>query len=315
MRVSDNQRYQGFVPQYQSLLSRQIDIQRQIASGQKILRASDDTAGAARAQLYMGELSTLSQDLRNIDEAKGETDIAADAVQRSLDMMQRVRELAVQAGNPTLDNTARTNISQELEQILKTMAGLGTQSHRGQMVFSGTLTDQAAFVTADTNADGKIDTVTYQGNYETRAVEISPGRTSDYSVLGSNAGGGESGVFIDWQGAVEQTNVFKSIIDLRNAVDTNNLAAVSTVSIPQLEKDISHLTVAMARIGGVQSRMETSVTLNEDVSETTQLNLSKIRDTDLAEASTQYAQLETSYKAALNMGARIMQMSLLDYVR
>jgi len=315
MRVSDNQRYQGFVPQYQKLLAAQINVQRQVSSGQRILRASDDTAGAARAQLYEGEISTLDQDLRNINEARAETDIAADGIQRAIDLMQRARELAVEAGNPTLNQTARTNISQELEQILKTMSALGGLSHRGQMIFSGTQTAQAAFVEADTNADGKIDQVTYQGNYETRAIEISPGRTSDYTALGSNQGGGDFGVFINYSGAVETVNVFKSIIDLRNAVDSGNLATIAAVSIPQLENDISHLTVGMARIGGVQVRMDTAVTLNEDVSETTQLNLSKIRDTDVAKAATEFAQLETSYQAALNMGARIMQMSLLDYVR
>ena len=59
MRVTDRMRYQDFVPHYQSLLARQIQLQRQIATGSKLQDPSDDPAAAARSNLLQENVAAL----------------------------------------------------------------------------------------------------------------------------------------------------------------------------------------------------------------------------------------------------------------
>ena len=311
MRTTDWMRYQGFIPTYQTLVSSQLKLQRQIASGQKILVPSDDTAGAARSQTYNHILTIIEQNLRNIDEGTNWSRISENAVATTIDYVQRAQELAIQAGDITVSDEGRQAIAQELEQIIQGIIGMAGQRHRGHAVFSGSRTDVEAF-TAVLGGGGEVIAVNYQGNSENRTTEISPGRTASYNLLGSNEGGGEFGIFRD---TLRGVDVFSSLINLRDYVLANDRASIATVSTPELTDGLAHLTEGMARVGGVQSRMMAASSIDEDLNEVTSAALSKTRDTDIAEAATQFAQLEAAYKAALSTGARIMSLSLVDYLR
>jgi len=310
MRITDQIRYQGFVPQYQKLLSQIVDLQGQVASGQRITNISDDVAGAARAQGYNQLLSNLNQDGRNVDESTAWSQDTENVLNQATQLIQRARELAVQASDPTISSAARNGFTQEVDQLISSMVDLGTTSHRGHTLLAGDKTGAPSF-TANYTA-GQITSVTYNGDAGQRSVEITPGRTLDYNMLGSNENGGAFGAFRD---TIKGVDVFNTLIQFRDNIQTGNLAAIGSSDIPALQTSLTHLTEGLALVGGTQTRMQNAVSLNEDLTQSTQNNLSKIQDTDVASAITDYTQLQTAYQAALNMGGKIMQTSLLDYVR
>mgnify|MGYP000088416420 CR=1 FL=1 len=311
MRVTDWMRYQGFASTYQQLVGDQLKLQRQIASGKRILVPSDDTAGAARAQRYNQVLSILGQNTRNVDEATDWSRTTENAVLTSINYIQRAQELAVKATDVTLSAGDRQAVTEELEQIIGGLVDTAGLRHRGHAVFSGSRTDVAAFA-AVYGVDGKISAVNYQGNGENRTTEITPGRNTSYNLLGSNEAGGQFGVFRDTSAGID---IFGTLIELRNFVTADDKGSIGTISIAALQDCLTHLTEAEARLGGTQSRLIAANTSNEDLNEITTSALSKISDTDIAEAATNFSQLETAYQAALATGSRIMDLSLVDYLR
>jgi flagellar hook-associated protein 3 FlgL len=310
MRVTDWMRYQGFSTTYQDLVGSQLKLQRQIATGKRILAPSDDTAGAARSQRYNQVLSILGQNTRNVEEATDWSHTTENAVSTSINYIQRAQELAIQATDVTLSDADRQGITQELEQILSGLVDTAGLRHRGHALFSGSRTDVAAF-SAVYGVGGEITAVNYQGNGEDRTTEITPGRNASYNMLGSNEAGGQFGVFRDTADGID---IFNTLINLRDFVAADDKNSINTISSSALTDSLAHLTEAEARLGGIQNRLISANASNEDLNEITSSALSKVSDTDIADAATKFAQLEAAYKAALATGARVMDLSLVDYL-
>lgn len=308
-RVADSTRYGGLVPQYNSLLARQIDVQNEISSGKRFQRAEQDPTLVGKAQRFNTDDARLAQNTRNIQEANAFGDFTYGAVANATEIVQRARELAVQANDATKGPTERGAIASEIERLLKGLVDIGAQNYRGRYLFSGTQTDQAAFV-ANTDANGLVTSVDYVGNSDSIQTEYTPGRLIEFNMLGSNENGGQFGMLRDVTAGVD---VFQSMIDLRDTL-MNDPAGVGT-AIGDLDKSLSHLSVAAVRVGSIQNRLSATETLHEDQREVIGTALGQMVETDYADAVTRLKQLERAYEAALQVGARVGDLSLLNYLR
>lgn len=308
-RISDQSRYLGLVPQYNALLSKQLEKQREIASGKKYERADENPLAVSLADRFHTEDARLQQNLGNIDEVNAFAQTTDTAISSATDTIQRANELAIRGNDGALSNSDRENIAAEVDQLLKGLIDLGGQAHRGRFVFSGTKTTTAAFQ-AVTDGTGKVTAVTYNGNSESMAIEFAPQQNIDYNMLGSNELGGSFGLLRDTTAGVD---LFQNLIDLRDNL-TNNPTAIDA-SVTALQAALSHLTTAAAQVGGTEVRMNSAAKLHQDQQELLASTASKLEDTDIASAISELTILQTSYQAALNVGARVNQVSLLDFLR
>ncbi|MFN3200987.1 MAG: flagellin [Bradymonadia bacterium] len=89
----------------------------QMASGKRISSASDDPAGMAIASRMTGEMRGLNQGMRNLSDGISYTQTAEAGLGSMSDALGRMRELAVQAGNGTLNAADRKIIQQEMDQL------------------------------------------------------------------------------------------------------------------------------------------------------------------------------------------------------
>ena len=311
MRISDNMRYGGFVPAYQSLLSQQINVQQQISSGTRIQKLSDDPNAALQAQAHTQHIDALDQNNTNIGEANDWSLTTDTVLTQGLDILQRARDLAVQAGDGTMGATQRQQMIPEINNLLQGLVDMGSQSHLGNTVLSGNKTGTNAFSTT-VDALNQITAVTYNGDGGSRSIEVEPGRVTAYNVLGSNENGGSYGALRDTTAGVD---AFQTLIDLRNNINANNVPAISNTSLADLDKSINHLLQGMTINGSTQNRLTTAQTINTSTIGVETDARSKLQDTDLASAAIQLAQLQTTYQASLKTGANLMQTSLLDYLR
>ena len=308
-RVSDSLRYLGLVPQYNALLSRQIDVQTQIASGKKYQRSDENPLDVGLGQLFSADISRLEQNLRNIDEVQAFTTMTDSTINNALQYMQRAKELAVMGGDGSKSDADRANIANEVDQLLRGVIEMGATKYHGRFIFSGTETKTPAFA-AVTSGTGQIIGVAYAGDGGTLDTEFTPGTTITYNLLGSDEAGGTSGVFRDSTAGVD---LFQSLIDLRDNL-TANPAALGA-NLAQITNDISHLTSAAAANGGIQNRLSFTADLHRDQTIALSEAASKLVDTDLAAAISELQVLRTAYEASLNVGARVNSISLLDFLR
>jgi len=308
-RVADSTRYAGLVPQYNSLLAKQIAVQNEISSGKRYQRADENPTVIGTAQRFGVDDQRLAQNIKNIQEINSFSDFTTGAVANATEIVQRARELAVQANDTTKGPAERTAIATEIDRLLKGLVDIGAQNYRGRFIFSGTQTDQQAF-SSTIDANGFITSVTYNGNDQSLLAEYSPGRTLEYNMLGSNENGGAFGMLRDVNANVD---IFQSMIDLRDTLTTAPEGVGNAIA--ELDASLSHLTVAAVRVGSVQNRLESTELLHEDQREVINTALGQMIETDYADAATRLAQLSRAYEAALQVGARVGELSLLNYLR
>jgi flagellar hook-associated protein 3 FlgL len=110
-------------------------------------------------------------------------------------------------------------------------------------------------------------------------------------------------------------DIFKAVEDLENAIETNDSAAISGQILENIKNSMSTVLKYRAQIGARSNRLEATV-LRLDANEVDYLDLlSKTEDIDLARMITELKMEESIYRASLSVGARIIQPSLVDFLR
>lgn len=179
IRISTQQIFSGGINRLQDLNSNLNSTQQQISTGKRVNNPSDDPVAAARILKLDQELSRVETYQRNVDLAENRLAQEESALESSLDIIQRVRELTVQAGNGALSAEDRRSISSELKERLGQLADVGnTRDASGEYIFSGFQGSRQAFVQ---DASGSWQ---YQGDEGQRVLEIDDGVTVPISDHG-----------------------------------------------------------------------------------------------------------------------------------
>ncbi|HEX3032837.1 MAG TPA: flagellar hook-associated protein FlgL [Bacillota bacterium] len=268
-------------------------INEQLSSGLRINRPSDDPTGITYALRLHTNITENQQYQKNVSDARSWMETTDTALNEAGLGLQRARELAVQGANGTNDLEAMKALAKEIGQIRQHIEGVSNTEIGGRYIFSGTMTNVPAFAAG-----------TYQGNSQDLKYEIGPGITLPINVPGDQ-------VFADIPGA---DSVFKALTDLENQLNTGQYGLVSG-QIKQLDKWISQNLSTRAEIGARLNRLE--LTENRLVNSNLNLNslLDKTENVDETEAITQLKMQETTYNTSLAVGARIIQPTLMDFLR
>jgi flagellar hook-associated protein 3 FlgL len=174
------------------------------------------------------------------------------------------------------------------------------------------MTDRPPFVLA-TDADGRVTSVTYQGNESVAASEVAEGVTLTAQTLGANAGGtGPMGLITDPRSGAD---FFNHLISLQDHLLAGDVAAIASVDRPQLARDEESLALHASSNAIIQGRLETNQSAARQRAESLEALISNEADADLAQTLVRLNQTQTAYQAALQSGARLLQSSLLDYLR
>ncbi len=224
IRISTQQIFSGGVNRLQELNSNLNSTQQQISTGKRVNNPSDDPVAAARILKLDQELSRVETYQRNVDLAENRLKQEESALASSLDIMQRVRELTVQAGNGALSAEDRRSISSELKERLGQLADVAnTRDASGEYIFSGFQGSRQAFVQ---DASGSWQ---YQGDEGQRVLEIDDGVTVPISDHGK-------GIFVSVPRAVTGVeaagNSAASYISGVELVDTDALQAAFGGAVP-----------------------------------------------------------------------------------
>ena len=110
--------------------SRSLDeAMNRLSTGKRINSAADDAAGSAIASKMEAQVRSLSVAIRNANDAISLTQTAEGALGEVENMLQRMRELAVQAGNSTLNASDRAQIQDEVDQLSAEIDSIAKQTH------------------------------------------------------------------------------------------------------------------------------------------------------------------------------------------
>ncbi len=311
MRVSFNAFSDSITSQLGDLSSAQLRLQRQATSGQRISAADDDPVGAQRLLDARAETEQLAQYTKNIARQRDVATVTQGSIQSLQKVSDRAAEIATRAvGVNSPQDLAQyaTEVNQLIEQTLNTANGKFGDGY----LLGGTNTRQVPF-TATRDSNGNITSVAYQGNVADSAVEIGRGDTLDTHVPGSNtSGAGPSGLLADSRTGAD---LFAHLISLRDHLQAGNTAAISATDTTQLTSDGNHLIDQLGSNAAAIARLDAADSANSTRSQAVDKMKSSVTDVDLAQTLTDLSRAQSAYQIALQTGAKLLDLSLLNYLQ
>ena len=169
MRISSIEQFQQGID---SILNQQAKLnqtQLQLATGKKVLKPSDDPAVATQL-LNLSSLKANNQQYdRNISTAQNELELQESALASSGNVLQRVRELVIQANNATQSSQTREAIADEISNLADELLQIAnTKSPSGEYIFAGYNSRTPAFAKSGAG-------YVYQGDQGQRLLQVSEG--------------------------------------------------------------------------------------------------------------------------------------------
>ena len=254
---------------------------QRLATGTRINSAADDAAGLAVASKLSSQITGLGQAVRNGNDAIAVLQTADGAMIEVGNMLQRMRELAVQGGNGTLSSTDLTALNTEF-------AALQTEIER--------IADNTQW-NGDNLLDGSAGTnglVTFQVGYEAnQTITVNLGDLQTDGDAAYSAGIAAGGIF---------TNDIDSIVI--------NTVADANTSLTALDVSIAGLDAKRSVIGSALNTLEFAVDSLSNAKQNAQAARSRIADTDYATETTELARTQIIAQAATAMLSQAYQQAM-----
>jgi flagellin len=194
-----------------------------LSSGLRINRAADDAAGLAISEKMRAQTRGMQQGQRNAQDGVSMLQTAEGALNETHNILQRVRELAVQAGNTTLSTSDRQAIGEEMVALRSEIDNITTRTR-----FNGqTLLDGSLAVSVNAGATD-LDTDTYvNGGATTSVTSIDVGNAEGGATYTINdAGSGDLELIYDDGAGLVQTETVTLAAMGANAEQTVNFSSL-----------------------------------------------------------------------------------------
>jgi len=270
-------------------------LNNQVASGKKITKPSEDPVVAMKGMYYRSNLNQVEQYKRNLSELHLWMDNSEAGIEQATSGLDRVRELLLQGKNDTNSIDERAAISKEIAQIKEDIVNVANTQVNGKYIFHGSDVSNA-LVTAGSppQVAGNV-TDPAINNY---SVEVSQGITMKANINPSTFN-------------QETFNVLQDIEDKMANNDTEGLDEL----LVRLDNVINSMNSERAELGARSNRLEMVESRIDSQEVMANKVLSDNEDVDMEVAITQLSVQESVHNAALSVGARLIQTSLIDFLR
>lgn len=280
------------------LASTESRLTQQMASGKRLIDASDDVPAAGRVMGYESEKRSLQQYERNAQ--RGITDLAVGTT-----ALTSIHELASKAFNigpaasASGDPAQQAAMSTQIDGLLEQAVSLSNTQVNGNYLFGSQATAAAPF-TVTRNGAGQITAVTYGGTGGA-APQIAISEGAQISTTTDGTQNGQLATYLN------------NLVQLRDAVAANNKPVINSTQ-NAVGDDEDHIVNMLSTLASSQYRIE--VTRTQNTTRFNQLSDLSSNETDvnMAETIVKYQSADRSYQAALQAGSKMMKQSLLDYI-
>lgn len=295
MRLSEQTRVNNQVNYLNHAAQRMSDVQQQLATNRRIDRASDDPTGAALAMQHRKNIAFETQMRRNLENGTAFLNVTESSLAGVTDLLQRARELTVQASNDTLGPNEKIQIGAEVNQIIEQLAQVANANFGGVYIFSGHQTQTAAY-----NVAGQPPAaITWQGDNGLRERRISPQDVVPVNMIGDQVFG----------------TMFDELIQLRDNLNAGANGETINNSIADIDQALDRVLNARAEVGARLNRFEATKFRSEETDTNLQQLRAEIEDVDIADAILKFTAAQNAMEAAMGAIGRTSNMTLLNFLR
>ena len=267
---------------------------QQLSTGSRVNSAKDDAAGLAIGQNMTSQIRGLDQAVRNANDGISMLQTADGALVETTNMLQRMRELAVQSASGTLSDTQRGYLSTEFTNLRDQIGKVASETMwNGKSILSASAT---ALTSGDVSHAATI-----------AAISVSVGQTS---IAASTVAAYDTYTFQTGQSASQTITAAISNMDATGlSIQTMTISdqASGTNAITKLDVSLGLVNSQRATIGAVTNRLAYAADNMTNISTNISASRSQIMDTDYAKTTTLLARGQIIQQAATAMLAQANQ--------
>jgi len=310
MKISTQFLFDRASQQMSEVQSRVVQSQAQVAGGKQVLKPSDQPDQASMVQRYKALIARQENYKTNMDLVNARLQVESTALESVVNLMNRAKELVVQASNDTAVASDRRAIATELQGLRDQILSVANmQDSNGNHLFGGSRVGVAPFAVpaSDPNASPA-----YQGDRTRMQVLIGDQRNLPVNRAGSD-------VFVrvlrsDGQGAEQGVGFFKAFDDLIAGIRGSSQSAMQR-GHKELDAMYEGVLAAQADVGSDMAILEQQGSTTDDTLTVLKINLSAVEDLDYAKAISNMNKQMLSLEAAQSSFAKITQLNLFNYLR
>lgn len=300
MRITTNLIYSNIYNSTNNELSALQDVQER--STIKLLSAADDPSGyqlVSRMESTIGGIDAYTHNMTNASAYHQDIDTTISQV---LSLVSEVDTAIAKASNGTwnADDLAlmANDINYVLEQMIDTV---NSESSLGEYAFSGTKGDTAPY-SATRDANGKIVSVTYEGNDQEKNIKISSSQTTKATENGENVFGPDG------------SDIFTALIDLRDDLQSGTFDSVSGEAYSSIIDDHRQNMIFSRSQAGVEAnKIERLSQFNESMKKNYNEILVQTKDADFTQVATDIMKHQTALQLSSQLGKVLSNMAFVDF--
>jgi flagellar hook-associated protein 3 FlgL len=276
----------------QANLARLQETQARLSSGKAISRPSDSPTGTMAALRLRTDLDRYTQLDRNAEDGKARLGTADNALTDGLSVLREAREALLSGSNAALSSADRQALASQVDGLRASLLAVANTKYLQQPIFGGTASGDAAY-----DANG-----TYLGDGGTTSRTIAPGVKVTVNATGTEVFGPAG------------NDLFKVLSDISNDLRTNPQALTSN-DLGRLDAGYLRMQNALATVGSRYHQIEIMQDRNKANQLDSQNQLSEVEGVDLPATTVELQLQEVAYQAALGATAKVIQPSLVDFLR
>ena len=259
-----------------------------VTTGKRINKLSDDPVGVTQGLNIKAALANIEQLGRNISLGNLWLAASESAMSQTQGIVSELKALSVQMASATTDAAQRNSAAQIVQNMLAEIVTLANTDVSGRYIFGGTKTDAAPF-----SQNG-----TYSGNNDAFTIKSGKNATIEVGSDGSAAFG----------------TLFTTLSAFQTALETNDVSGIQN-AMTGLDTNFDAISEKISYVGAQMRRIEVKGEILENMNLSNTERLSEVEDADITEAVMNLKSVEFAYQATLASSARVMSLSLVNYLK
>lgn len=324
MRITNASMVRSHLYDTQNNLTNMSKINQQISTGKVINTVSDDPHKAIKIMNINNEIKYTEKYNYNIDESVGWMNTTDGALDNVGNLLGEIKETILKVGNGTYSQNEMKSLNKDMNEKIKQLADTLNSTHGGKYLFGGSSVDDAP-ITVIENPDGTVKLEFSKDkngqtipNTDDLKADISSGINIDYNIsvgeiLNIKDGNGNTVNLLD-----EINNLSTLMNDIANGDEQTAAKAKETLlndTKGKIDTLFDHVVNERTSLGVRVSTAEKIKELNDEDILNIQDVLSKTQDTDVVEKFIELKSAEMIYQASIQVGAKLIQPTILDYIR
>lgn len=289
-------------------LDKMATLQEELSSGMRVTKPSDDPTAVNQAMLLRSTLDDQDQYVRNVNQTGTWLDTGDQTLGQAQQVLDRARELAVEGASDTQNATSRASIAKEVRQLKEQLRGIANTSLVGRFLFAGSQTMTQPYPPFNPDGSATVypvpETNPKLNNDDPLKAEIGPQIDIAYNITGARVFGRTD----------DPNNVFQVLDNLAHDLETNDGGGASNI-VADIDQRQDTISLARAELGGKRNRIDLLKSRYDSTSISLKDLLSKAQEADMPQVISELSLANTVYQASLSASAKIIQPSLMDFLK